>query len=66
LILKREEVIEMSDIVIPLSDGEWNIVLNALYYKTTDKQNSKKAQQDYVELYRKLMTIKFGEGASTI
>jgi hypothetical protein len=43
---------------IPLTEGEWNVILHALNYKTMDKQNSSLAQKQYEGLYNKLIDIR--------
>jgi hypothetical protein len=51
---------------IPLTDGEWNVIIGALYHKRYDSNNSKLAKQQYTDLYVKLMNIKYGEGSAVI
>jgi hypothetical protein len=53
-------------IEIPLTSGEWNVVIYALLHKTEDRNNSPKAKQQYIDLYRKLITERYGEGSAVI
>ena len=48
---------------IPLSKGEWNIIIHALDHKRQDPRNSKVAQKQYEDTYVKLMEEIYGEGS---
>ena len=47
-----------------LTDGESNILLNALNKARMDRANSPLAKKQYTDMYVKLTELKYGEGTA--
>lgn len=50
------------NITIPLSKGEWNVIIHSVDQKRQDPRNSKLAKEQYENMYVKLTNELYGEG----
>lgn len=64
--MDKGEVWMEEKITIPLTEGEWNTIIHALWYKTTDRNNSKLAQKQYEDMYLKLMEFHYGKDSAVL